>query len=96
MKTIINYLLSIILAIMFIVLIIVNLVSSTILNEKYILNELEKSDYYSKILELANSNFEKYIYQSGLDEKVLVGIVSKEKIKKDTEIIIENINDRYI
>ena len=96
MKTFIKYILAIILAICLIVLILVNLISTTILNQKYILNELNKNNYYDKILEFANSNFEKYIYQSGLDEEVLIGILSKEKVKKDTEIIIENIYDRYI
>ncbi len=96
MKTFIKYILSIILAICLIVFILINLVTSTILEQKYILKQLDKNNYYDRILELTNSNFEKYIYQSGLDEEVLVGIVSKEKIEKDTKIIVENIYDRNI
>ena len=68
-------------------------VSSTILNESYILNSLEKSDYYAKIHELVESNFEKYVGPSGLDESVLKNLVSKEDIEEDTKKIVSNIYD---
>lgn len=91
MKTIISYILSIILAIFLIIFYFMNLASYTILNEEYILAKLEEEDYYNKIYKLVESNFENYIYQSGLEETVLDNIVSVEKIKNDTKIIIRNI-----
>ena len=91
MKKIIAYIIATILAISILVLIITNMLSSTILSKGYILSKLQEQDYYYKIYEETESNFENYIHQSGLDEDVLDGIVTKEKIQKDTKIIIENI-----
>ena len=91
MKKIIAYIIATILAISILVLIITNMLSSTILSKGYILSKLQEQDYYDKIYEETESNFENYIHQSGLDEDVLDGIVTKEKIQKDTKIIIENI-----
>ncbi len=92
-KTIINYILAVIIAITFILFLVINLTSSTILNKNYILSKLEETDYYNKIYEEVKSNFENYIHQSGLDESVLEGIISQEKVKKDTQIIINNLYD---
>ena len=71
----------------------VNLFSTTILNEQYILSKLQEVDYYNKMYDYVQSCFEKYIGQSGLDEEILNNVVSKEKIKNDTQIIISNIYD---
>ena len=91
MKRIIQYIIAAILAIAMFGLIIINIISSTILSKEYILSKLQEQNYYEKIYEEAESNFENYIHQSGLDEEVLAGIVTKEKIEKDTKIIINNI-----
>ena len=40
---------------------------------------------------MAEDNFEKYINQSGLDESVFEGIITKEKVEKDSKIILYNI-----
>ena len=90
-KIVIQYILTIILAISLLVLILINLLSSSILNEDYILLKLDEKDYYNKIYESVQSNFENYINQSGLDEEVLNNVVTEEKIEKDTKIIISNI-----
>ena len=92
-KTIIKYIVTIILAIAMIAYFFISLVSSTILSEQYILSKLDETDYYNKIYEYVKSNFENYIYQSGLEETVLEDVVSKEKIRKDTGIIISNLYD---
>ena len=92
-KTIIKYIITIILAIAMIAYFFISLVSSTILSEQYILSKLDETDYYNKIYEYVKSNFENYIYQSGLEETVLEDVVSKEKIRKDTGIIISNLYD---
>lgn len=91
MKRIIQYIIATILALAILALTIVNILSSTILSQEYILSKLQEQNYYDKIYEEAESNFENYIHQSGLDEEVLEEIVTKEKIQKDTKIIINNI-----
>ena len=73
--------------------VIINIVSSTVLKKDYILSKLEETNYYSKIKEEIESNFENYIGQSGLDENVVKNIVTIEQIKEDTNTIIENIYD---
>ena len=93
MKTFINYILSIILALTIILFYFINLASSTILSEQYILSKLDEHDYYNKIHEQIKSNFENYIHQSGLEEDVLDNIITKEKVKKDTHIILGSIYD---
>ena len=91
MKRIIQYIIATILALAILALTIVNILSSTILSQEYILSKLQEQNYYDKIYEEAESNFENYIHQSGLDEEVLEEIVTKEKNQKDTKIIINNI-----
>lgn len=90
-KNIVQYILVAMLALAILVLIIMNLLSSTILNKDYVLAKLEEQNYYEKIYEDTQSNFENYIHQSGLEEEILDDIVTEEKVKKDTEIIINNI-----
>lgn len=91
--TIIKYIIVFILAISIIMLVVVNIFSSTILEKEYILSKLEETGYYDEIYEYAKSNFENYIGQSGLDEEILENIITKEMIKNDTKTIIENIYD---
>lgn len=93
MKNILRYIIAILLTIVIIAFLLINLLSSTILSEKYVLSKLEETDYYNKMYEYVQSSFENYIYQSGLEENVLDNIVSKDKIEKDTKIIIGNIYD---
>ena len=92
-KRIIKYIIAIILTIATIIYITINLLSSTILSKEYVINKIEEIGYYDKIYESVESNFENYIYQSGLDENVLENIVSKEKIREDTNLILNNIYD---
>ena len=93
LKIVIKYIITIILALSMIAYFFIQLASSTILSEQYILSKLEETDYYNKIYECVKSNFENYIHQSGLEETVLEDIVSKEKVRKDTNIIISNLYD---
>ena len=90
---IIKFIIAIILTICVITLIIVNIASSTILNKEFILGKLDETNYYANIYTAVKSDFENYIYQSGLDESVLENIVPAEKIENDTKIIINNIYD---
>lgn len=91
LKTIVRYIISIILTIILTAWIIINIASSTILDEQYVLDKFEETDYYSKIYAMAESNFENYIHQSGLDEEVLKGLITEEQVETDTKKIISNI-----
>ena len=71
LKTVLQYILALILALTMIALVLIYIFSSTILSENYVLSKLQKEDYYNKIYDEINSNFERYIDQSGLDEEVL-------------------------
>ena len=91
--TIIRYIFIIILTALIILLAFMGIASSTILNKEYVLAKLDETEYYDGIYQEINNNFENYIYQSGFDETVINNIVTKEKIKKDTNVIISNIYD---
>lgn len=95
LTAIIRYILSVILAISMLAMLAIKIFSSTLFSEEYIITKLKEEDYYNKVTEYAMSNFENYIYQSGLDETVLEQIVSKEKVEKDTKIILHNIYDGF-
>lgn len=69
----------------------ISIVFSTIFSKNYIMQKLEETNFYSGIYELVKSNFENYIYQSGLDEEVLDDICTEEKIKQDIQIMLSNI-----
>ena len=64
--------------------------TNTILNKNYILKKLEKENYYDNVYELTYSNFENYIYQSGFEKNIIEGVISKQKIKNDVKLIIDN------
>lgn len=92
-KIIIQYILAVVFALALLSIILINIASSRILNESYVLAKLEEENYYEEVYEEVKSNFEKYIYQSGLDESVLNDLVSKEKVESDTKLILNNIYD---
>lgn len=96
MKIIINILKFIIMVILTVCLLFVgikNVVTSTMLNKKYILQKLDETNFYSETYKIVKSNFENYISQSGLNEDVLENICTEDKVKKDINIIISNIYD---
>lgn len=88
---IIKFILITILTICIIALGMIKIVSSTVLEKAYITQKLEETNFYAETYELVKSNFENYIYQSGLDEVVLENICTEEKVKNDINQIISNI-----
>lgn len=90
---IIQYILVLIIAITIIAIVAIKIATSTILSKEYTLKKLEETQYYSKIYQEVVENFEKYIYQSGLDEEVIRGIITEEKVEEDVKTIISNIYD---
>lgn len=93
LKSVFIFIFTLVLTISSIALIMINLLNSTILNKNYVLAKLDETDYYNQIYDYVEDNFEKYIYQSGLDEDVLKNIITVEQIKEDTNIILNNIYD---
>ena len=88
---IIKFILITILVICIIALGMIKIVSSTILEKAYVTQKLEETNFYAETYELVKSNFENYIYQSGLDKEVLENICAEEKVKNDINQIISNI-----
>ena len=92
-STIVRYILILFLIIAILELAFISIASSTILDKDYVLAKLEETNYYTGLYEKTKSNFEKYIQQSGLEEDVLDGILTEEKLKSDANIMISNIYD---
>ena len=88
-----RFVLILVLTISIISLVFINIASSTILSKDYILGKLDETYYYMYIREELESNFENYVGQCGLDEEVFHNIITEEKIKEDTGIILSNIYD---
>ena len=96
MKVIINLLKFISITILTICLIAlgaITIASSTVLDKNYVMQKLEETDFYSGTYKLVESNFENYIYQSGLDEEVLKSICTEDKVKNDINLMLSNIYD---
>ena len=94
MKVLVNLLKFIFIMILTVAIIGVGLVTlafSTVLNKDYVVQKLEETDFYAGTYKLVEANFENYIYQSGLDEEVLKEICSQDKVKKDINIMLNNI-----
>lgn len=72
---------------------IITIAFSTILDKNYVIQKLEETNFYAETYELVESNFENYIYQSGLDEEVLSNICTEEKVKQDINKMVSNIYD---
>ena len=62
----------------------------TFLQEEYVLNKIEESGYYTKLYDLVYNNFNNYIMQSGFDQSILNDVITIDKLKSDTKIIIDN------
>lgn len=69
-----------------------NIFSKTILNQSYILSQLEEEKYYENVYYQIQNSFEGYMGPSGLEETILNGIYSKDKVKQD---IINVVNYIY-
>ena len=96
MKVIINLLKFILITVLTICMIsigIITIIFSTVLSKNYIIQKLEETDFYSGTYKLVESNFENYIYQSGLDKEVLQNICTQEKVEADINVMLSNIYD---
>lgn len=92
-KEIIKLVLTLILSILIILALLINVAQSTILRKEYVLEKLQKCNYYETMYQEILSTFDNYILQSGLEEEALKDICTQQQIKEDTLIIINNIYD---
>lgn len=90
LKNLLKFIFITILTICIISLGIITIAFSTILDKNYVMQKLEETNFYADTYELVGSNFENYIYQSGLDEEVLNNICTEEKVKQDINIMLSN------
>ena len=67
----------------------ISLIKSTICNKQYILNELEKVNYYNTTKAEIEDAFKYYVLQSNLDNECVENLITVEKVKSDTIIQIE-------
>lgn len=91
LKNLLKFIFITILTICMISLGIITITFSTILDKNFVIQKLEETDFYADTYKLVKSNFENYIYQSGLDEEVLSNICTEEKVKQDINIMLSNI-----
>ena len=71
LKNILSFILAIIITILICLIFATNLLNTTVLSKNYFLSKLNEADYYNQVYVFTESNFEKYINQSGLDEEVI-------------------------
>ena len=90
-KTVIRYILSVVLALAIIVFLLANLAKTTILDKNYVLGKLDKTSYYVKLYGYIKENVKNYIPQSGFDESIIDGVITEEQVKTDTKKVITNI-----
>lgn len=93
LKNLLKFIFITILTICMISLGIITIAFSTILDKNYVMQKLEETNFYADTYKLVESNFENYIYQSGLDEEALKNICTEEKVKQDINIMLSNIYD---
>lgn len=89
-KVLSYYISMIILSLMTLALSLITLLKYTVMNESFILNQLEKNNYYEKLHKSIKEEMSYYIIQSGLSEEVLDNIYSEEMIKKEINKLIIN------
>ena len=90
-KKILNFIFVLVIALSFTFIGDKSVVFKTIFNKEYVLEQMEKNNFYSETYKLVESGFENYIGQSGLDEEVIKNICTEDKIKNDINIILSNI-----
>lgn len=91
LTNLLKFILIVVLAVCSISIGIIQIVTQTVLNKNYIIQKMEETNFYSETYKLVQSNFEKYIEQSGFEENILENICTEEKVKQDINLMISNI-----
>ena len=91
LTNLLKFILIVVLAVCSIAIGIIQIVTQTVLNKNYIIQKMKETNFYSETYKLVQSNFEKYIEQSGFEENILENICTEEKVKQDINLMISNI-----
>ena len=91
MKKFISMLFTFILILLVLLTTVLLISKSTVLNETYLLKQLEEQSYYEKVENNLRENFKSNMLQSGLEEDVIEKLIDKEKIKNDINGVIASI-----
>ena len=91
LTNLLKFILIVVLAVCSIAIGIIQIVTQTVLNKNYIIQKRKETNFYSETYKLVQSNFEKYIEQSGFEENILENICTEEKVKQDINLMISNI-----
>ena len=91
LTNLLKFILIVVLAVCSIAIGIIQIVTQTVLNKNYIIQKMEETNFYSETYKLVQSNFEKYIEQSGFEENILENVCTEEKVKQDINLMISNI-----
>lgn len=92
-KIILGYILAFIGSIILTLLVAVVIVKFTVLNKQYVKDLLEKNNYYTNVSEEINDKMKYYMESSGLPENILENLYSKEELKSDIVLFIDNAYD---
>lgn len=66
----------------------ITIVKETVCNKNYILNQLDKVNYYQITKSEIEDAFKYYVLQSNLDDECVSDLITVEKVKKDTIILL--------
>lgn len=88
-KGVISHIINFFLAISIFCIMCLLILSNTIFNKQYIINILEKSNYYEKTYEYIKDEFSNYTMQAGLEERALDDICDVNNIKQEVNKVVD-------
>jgi len=91
MKKVLTHFINFVLGVTIFIFVIILIVKTTVLNEKYIFKTLEDNYYYSEIYDIIINNFESNLIQSGLDDNIIYELITKEKVENDVKTVLQGI-----
>lgn len=90
-RKIISYILAIILVTLMSATIILSIVNAVVFSKSNVKKQMQKVDYYTEINNIIKESANNYIMQSGFDKSIMDNVISKEKINKDIDKVINAI-----
>lgn len=90
-RKIISYILAIILVTLMSATIILSIVNAVVFCKPNVKKQMQKVDYYTEINNIIKESANNYIVQSGFDESIMDNVISKGKINKDIDKVINAI-----
>jgi len=91
MKKALKHLINYILAVTIFIFVIILIIKTTVLNEKYIFKTLEDNYYYNEIYDIIINNFESNLIQSNIDDSIIYELITKDKVEMDVKNVITGI-----